>query len=113
MSDKRARHARLVVAIALSLASASASVFAQTSEVRGLDFRTYLSLQRGMTEGQVLSIAGAPDLQADQGAVIRGSERAALALKTYTYLPTTADPYVTTVTLVGGQVTDIQRDRKF
>jgi hypothetical protein len=82
---------------------------------RGLDFRTYLSLQRGMTEGEVLGNAGPPDLQADQGVVFsaQGHARSALAVRTYTYLPTTADPQTTTITFAGGRVTDIRRDRKF
>jgi hypothetical protein len=82
---------------------------------RGLDFRTYLSLQRGMTEGEALAIAGPPDMQADQGVVFsaQGHARSALAVRTYTYLPTTADPHTTTIAFAGGRVTDIRRDRKF
>ena len=87
-----------------------------------MDFRAYLALQRGMADGQVLSIAGPPDMQADQGVVFSdrspnqhasGNERSAMAVRTYTYLPTTADPQTTTITFVGGRVTDIRRDRKF
>jgi hypothetical protein len=93
--------------------------FAPAQTARGLGFRTYLSLQRGMTEGEVLAIAGLPDAQADQGAVFSdrsptpGHGRSALAVRTYTYLPTTADPQTTTITFVGGRVTEIRRDRKF
>jgi len=91
---------------------------APVQAARGLDFRTYLSLQRGMTEGEVLSIAGPPDAQADQGAVFSpgpapGRGRSALAVRTYTYLPATEDPQTTTITFVGGRVTEIRRDRKF
>ena len=116
------RYTHFLVAVGLTLTALSAAVLAQTTDVRGLDFRTYLSLQRGMTEGQVLSIAGKPDVLANQGVVIsgqsstqeiRGPERTVLAVITYTYLPTAADPYTTTITLVGGRVTEIQRDRKF
>jgi hypothetical protein len=103
----------------LALALFSAAVLAQAP--RGLDFRTYLSIQRGMTEGQVLSIAGPPDLQVDEGVAFsnqgsmrqdRAAARTALAAKTYTYLPTAADPYTTTIMFVGGQLTEIQRDGK-
>jgi len=89
--------------------------FAPASGARGLDFRSYLSLKRGMTEGEVLAIAGAPDAQAEEGAVLsgQGRGRAALRVRTYTYLPTKADPHTTTITLVGGRVTEIRRDRKF
>ena len=82
---------------------------------RGLDFRTYLSLRRGMSEGEVLATAGTPDLQADQGAVhsAPGHARAALAVRAYTYLPTDADPHTTTITFAGGRVTEVRRDRKF
>jgi hypothetical protein len=113
---------RLLVAVGLALVSVSAIVLAQTKDVRGLDYRAYLSLQRGMTEGQVLSIAGPPDLLTDQGLVfseqsptqqVRRPETTALAVKTYTYLPTSAAPYATTITLVGGRVTDIRRDGRF
>ena len=88
---------------------------APVQAARGLDFRTYLSLQRGMTEGEALAIAGPPDMQADQGVVFsaQGHARSALAVRTYTYLPTTADPHTTTITFAGGRVTDIRRDRKF
>ena len=104
---------RFLIAVGLALVSVSAIVSAQTTDVRGLDYRAYLSLERGMTEGQVLSIAGPPDLLTDQGFVfseqnstqqVRGPEATALAVKTYTYLPTSADPYATTITLVGGRV---------
>lgn len=39
--------------------------------------------------------------------------RAGLVMKTYTYLPIPGDPYTTTVTLVGGWVSEIERIRKF
>ncbi len=92
---------------------------------RGLEFRKYVSIQRGMSEGELLGIAGEPDLAADQGIAIaapttvqtgpsvRGAARTGLAMKTYTYLPTAADPFTTTVTLVGGRVSEIERVRKF
>lgn len=107
------RHPPISIATGLTLALFSSAVLAQSP--RGLDFRTYLSLQRGMIEGEVLGIAGAPDMQADQGVVFsaQGHARSALAVRTYTYLPTTADPQTTTITFVGGQVTEIRRDRKF
>jgi hypothetical protein len=92
---------------------------------RGLDFRKYVSIQRGMTEGELLGIAGEPDLKADQGVAIAApatvqinrnfstAARAGLAMKTYTYLPTSGDPFTTTITLVGGRVSEIERVRKF
>jgi hypothetical protein len=103
----------LTIAMGLALALISIAVLAQAP--RGMDFRTYLSIQQGMTEGQVLGIAGAPDLQADQGVAFSGprsGQRTALSLRTYTYLPTAADPYATTLTFVGGQLTEVRRDGK-
>ncbi len=93
--------------------------------VRGLDFRKYVSLQRGMSEGEMLAIAGEPDLLSDQGIAIaapstsqldrnlRGPVRSGLRMKTYTWLPTPADPFITTVTVVGGRISEIERVRKF
>lgn len=93
--------------------------------VHGLDFRKYVSIQRGMTEGELLGIAGEPDLIAHQGDAIsapttvqtgrrtRGAARAVLSMTSYTYLPTPGDPFTTTITLVGGRVSEIERQRKF
>jgi len=93
--------------------------------VRGLEFRKYISIERGMSEGELLNIAGEPDFIADEGAVYdapvtaqigrrgRSSATVALSLRTYTYMPTPADPFTTTITLVGGRVSEIERERKF
>ena len=98
---------------------------AAAREPRGLDFRKYVSNQRGMSEGELLGIAGEPDFASDQGIALaapatvqrgptlRVPARAGLSLKTWTYLPTTGDPFTTTITLVGGRVSEIERVRKF
>jgi hypothetical protein len=98
---------------------------ADAKRVKGLEFRKYLSIQVGMSEGELLGIAGEPDLKADQGIAIsapvtvQGSRnlqtaaRAGLRMQTYTYMPTSADPFTTTITLVGGRVSEIDRARKF
>jgi len=103
----------------------AARMAALPKPVRGLEFRRYISLQRGMTEGELLGIGGEPDLKADQGVAIsapttvqinrnfRTAAREGLLLKTYTYLPILGDPYTTTITLVGGRVSEIERVRKF
>ena len=90
-----------------------------------MEFRTYISIQRGMSEGELLGIAGEPDLKADQGVAfaapttVQGSRnlvvaaRAGLVMTTYTYLPIPGDPFTTTITLVGGRVSEIERVRKF
>jgi hypothetical protein len=69
----------------------------------GLEFRRYISIQRGMHEGELVSIAGSPDLLFWD----------ARSLKTYTYLPTVGDPFTTTITLIRGRISDIDRVRKF
>jgi hypothetical protein len=70
---------------------------------KGLDFRKYVSIRRGMSEGEFIGIAGEPDL------MLWDSR----AVKTYTYYPTPADPFTTTVTLLHGRVSEIERVRKF
>lgn len=70
---------------------------------KGLDFRKYVAIHRGMTEGEFITIAGEPDLLLwDSGPV-----------KTYTYFPTPGDPFTTTVVLRHGRISDIERVRKF
>ena len=98
---------------------------AEPRRARGLEFRKYISIQRGMSEGELLGIAGEPDLRADQGVAIAApatvqinrnfstAARTGLVMKTYTYLPTSADPFTTTITLVGGRVSELERVRKF
>jgi hypothetical protein len=70
---------------------------------RGLDFRSYISLHRGMSEGELITIAGAPDMVFSD----------VFADKRYTYLPTPANPFTTTVTVIGGRINQIERVRKF
>jgi hypothetical protein len=69
---------------------------------RGLDFRKFVSLQRGMSEGELLGIAGSPDLYSRDR-----------SFSTYTYMPTSADPFTTTINLVRGRISEIERARKF
>lgn len=109
----------------VAAANAAAAAANPQKPARGLDFRKYISLRRGMTEGELLVIAGEPDLRSNQGAVysapmtVQGSRnlaiagRAGLNMTTYTYLPTPADPYVTTVTLVGGRISELERISRF
>jgi Domain of unknown function (DUF4124) len=70
---------------------------------RGLDFRSYLSLSRGMSEGELITIAGAPDLLFSD----------VFAVRHYTYLPTTVDPFTTTILVISGRISQIERVRKF
>jgi hypothetical protein len=114
----RKREAELEKALAARAA-------AEPKRVRGLEFRKYISIQRGMSEGELLGIAGEPDLKADHGVAIAApttvqigrnlstAARTGLVMKTYTYMPTPGDPFTTTITLIGGRVDDIERVRKF
>jgi hypothetical protein len=69
---------------------------------RGMSFSTYVSLQRGMTEAEMLGYAGPPDLQFRDRHVV-----------TYSYLPTHIDPFTTVVTLTSGRISEVERIRKF
>jgi hypothetical protein len=70
---------------------------------KGLDFRQYISLHRGMSEGELITIAGAPDMVFSD----------VFADKRYTYLPTSSDPFTTTITVIGGRINHIERVRRF
>jgi hypothetical protein len=76
---------------------------------RGLDFRNYLSIRKGMSEGELLGVAGEPDFVSDQGFAGPNAQR----LVSWTYLPTPADPFTSTITLVGGRVAELERVRRF
>jgi hypothetical protein len=76
---------------------------AMPKPVKGLDFRKYVAIQRGMSEGEFIGVAGEPDL-------LLWDSR---AVKSYTYYPTPADPFTTTVILVNGRVSEIERVRRF
>ena len=80
--------------------------YATAAPVRGMSFDTFVRLERGMTEGELLLRAGAPDhasLDSDAG----------LLVKTFYYFPTVSDPFTTVVTLYGGRIGSLQRIRKF
>ena len=74
--------------------------------VRGMEFDTYIRLQRGMTEGELLLRAGRPDHESVEN--LRHD-----IVKTYYYFPTVADPYTTAVTLRGGRIFNLERTKKF
>jgi hypothetical protein len=88
----------------LELRDAAERAAAAPPRPRGLDFRKYISLQRGMSEGEFISIAGAPDVLTHEG--YHGG-------RSYIYLPTSADPFTTTVVIGGGRIRGIERVRKF
>jgi hypothetical protein len=86
----------------LDARAAAARAALSPPPVRGLEFRRYISIQRGMSEGELIGIAGAPDFQTYDR-----------YLRTYTYMPTPADPFTTTIMLVRGRVSEVERVRKF
>ncbi len=61
--------------------------------------------------------APAPDSKecfADQGTTpVSRRGRGGFEVRTWTYLPTSVDPFTTTITLVGGRVGEVERVRKF
>ena len=74
--------------------------------VRGMEFDTYIRLQRGMTEGELLIRAGRPDHE-----MVENFQD--YIVKTYYYFPTIANPFTTVVTLRGGRISDLDRVKKF
>ena len=74
-------------------------------QVKGLDFSTYMRLQRGMSEGELLQRAGRPDFST----IDHRDE----VVKSYYWYPTNADPFTTVVTVRGGRVDNIERAKKF
>ena len=73
---------------------------------RGMAFDTYLRLERGMSESELVQRAGAPD-QVSVDHVQHGVARL------YYYLPTAHDPFTTVVTVRGGRIDQLERIRKF
>jgi hypothetical protein len=89
-----------------SQAAAVSSVLPPSlAPVRGMDFDTYIRLQGGMTEGELLLRAGRPDHESVD------SFRRDI-VKTFYYFPTSANPYTTVVTLSGGRIHTIDRIKK-
>ena len=72
--------------------------------VRGMDFETYIRLQTGMSEGELLLRAGRPDHEA-----VENFRRD--IVKSMYYYPTVANPHITVVTLRGGRIANIERTR--
>ena len=73
--------------------------------VRGMEFDTYIRLQRGMTEGELLVRAGRPDYEAVDNLVEYD--------RTFYYFPTVANPFTTAVRLRSGYIVSIERIKKF
>ena len=75
---------------------------------KGMSFEIYIRIQPGMSEAEVLARAGPPDAQSSR---MQGDRRAVDEIKTFTYLPTQADPYTTVITLKNGVVDSVSRNK--
>jgi len=73
--------------------------------VRGMDFDTFIRLQRGMTEGELLVRAGRPDYDSVDN--LYDYDR------TLYYFPTVANPFTTVVKLRSGRIAYLERVKKF
>ena len=73
--------------------------------VRGMDFDTFIRLQRGMTEGELLVRAGRPDHET----VVNLYDYD----RTLYYFPTLANPYTTVVKLRSGRIESLERVKRF
>ena len=75
------------------------------NEAHGMEFDVYIRLQNGMSEGELLLRAGKPDSEAIEN--LRGD-----IVKTYYYMPTNSNPWITTITLRGGRIVNLDRIKK-
>lgn len=109
----------------------------QATPVRGLDFKVFIQIHVGMSEGEVLVRAGKPDQEVTEGSEtraivsktssrstdpktkqsIKSSDKVVNAkneiVKTYYYLPTVSNPFTSIITFRGGRVANIERVKKF
>lgn len=76
------------------------------SDARGLAFDVFIRLEQGMSEAELLVRAGKPDMQSVENT--RND-----IVKTYYYLPTSSDPWITTIRLSGGRIASLERIKKF
>ena len=60
---------------------------------------------------QGVAIAAPSTIQVDRNLSVAARE--GLRMVTWTYLPTSVDPFTTTITLIGGRVSELDRVRKF
>jgi hypothetical protein len=76
------------------------------SSARGMEFDTFIRLQRGMTEAELLQRAGVPDRESVEN--FRHD-----IVKSMYYMPTAGNPYITVVTLRGGRIANLERIKQF
>ena len=118
----------------LAAAFAASSATSPLALAGQIDSGTYFRLQRGMSESELLSRAGPPDLVTSPGTVTTIRRSGAVAepvpdvqvidtaekevtqeVKQYHYIPGPyePDPFLTVITIRGGQVWDIERTKLF
>jgi hypothetical protein len=73
--------------------------------VRGMEFDTFIRLQRGMTEGELLVRAGRPDHETVDNLIDYD--------RTLYYFPTVANPFTTVVKLRSGRIASLERVKRF
>ena len=73
--------------------------------VRGMEFDTFIRLQTGMSEGELLVRAGRPDHESFDN--LGDYDR------TWYYFPTVANPYTTAVRLRSGRIVNLDRVKQF
>ena len=78
---------------------------APSAAVRGMEFETFIRLQTGMTEGELLVRAGRPDHQS--------FDSLADYDRSFYYFPTVGNPYTTVVRLRTGRIVSLDRIKKF
>lgn len=75
-----------------------------------IDAETFNRLQTGMSEGEVLAIAGEPDKEMYLGSEKEGEKN---SVKQFLYIPgpKESDPHLTVITLKKGRVIHIERTK--
>ena len=78
---------------------------AVANDARGMDFDVFIRLESGMSEGELLLRAGKPDSESVEN--LLGN-----IIKSYYYFPTPSSPWITTITLRGGRIVNLDRVKK-
>ena len=95
-----------LLVLAAAVAALAAAPLPAAEPVRGMGFDTYIRLDRGMSEGELVQRAGRPDSVGFDSAFDG-------LVKWYYYFPTAADPFTTIVTVRGGRIANLERTKKF
>ena len=128
---------RLRLSVAAGFLALTGVLSSAAESARGMAFDVYIRLKIGMNEAELLQRAGPPDHESDAGVDARARivvpdvvvidpasghrvrrhdvVRSELSqpVKIWYYLPTTADPFTTAVTLTGGRISALERDKQF